>query len=151
MLRTRRSLLAIALATTFVSLPVRGDDKDLLKGGGVGAPPNLFIVFGNTQTMTQTLTFTGSNFSTFDGDADSPGSKLGAAKRVIRQFVADQHTKFNIGLTAFSRPPNLGSTTINRKHWVYAPVTVDFPSETWGEPIGTLERWGTLGEGPCTN
>ena len=142
MLRSRRSLLAIALATTLVSFPARGDDKDLLQAGGGGAPPNLFIVFGNTQTMTQAITFTGNNFSTFDGDADSPGSKLGAAKRVVRQFVADKHTSFNIGLTAFSRPPNLGSTDINRKHWIYAPVAVDFPSETWGEPIGTLVHGG---------
>jgi Tfp pilus tip-associated adhesin PilY1 len=148
--RARYLLLALGVISAVVQ-PVLGDDKDLLKGGGGGAPPNLYIVFGNTQTMTQAITFTGSDFSTFDGDADSPGSKLGAGKSVIRQFVAQQHTFFNIGMTAFSRPPNFGSTTINRKHWIYAPVAADFPSETWGEPIGTLERWGLLGEGPCTN
>ncbi len=148
---TRRRLLAIALAISFASFPAFGDDKDLLKGSTIAAPPNLYIVFGNTQTMTQTLTFTGSNFSTFDGDADSPGSKLGAAKRVIRDFLAQRHGSFNIGMTAFSRPPNTGSTSISRKHWIYAPLAVDFPSETWREPIGTLERWGTSGAGPCTS
>src|SRR5512132_104074 len=108
--RARYFLLALGIVSAAVQ-PVLGDDKDLLKGGGGGAPPNLYIVFGNTQTMTQAITFTGSDFSTFDGDADSPGSKLGAGKSVIRQFVAQQHTFFNIGMTAFSRPPNFGSTT----------------------------------------
>ena len=147
---TRRRLLAFTLAISFASVPLFGDDKDLLKGGGGGSPPNLFIVFGNSRTMTQTLSFTGANFSTFDGDADSPGSKLGAGKRVIRQFLADHHTRFNVGLTAFSRPPNFGSTNINRKHWSYQAAAVDFPAETWKEPAGTMERWGVLGEGPCT-
>ena len=96
MLGTRRNLLALALALAFASVPVFGDDKDLLKSSTSGAPPNLLIVFGNSQTMTQTLTFTGTNFSTFDGDGDSPGSKLGAAKRVIKQFVSDRHASYNI-------------------------------------------------------
>jgi Tfp pilus tip-associated adhesin PilY1 len=148
---TRRRYLALALAISFASFPAFGDDKDLLKGSEISASPNLLIVFGNSQTMTQTLTFTGSNFSTFDGDADSPGSKLGAGKRVIKQFLFERHTQFNVGMTQFSRPPNTGDTEINRKHWVYAPVAVDFPGETWAEPIGTLERWGVGGEGPCTN
>ena len=115
---TQRRLLCIALAISFASVPAFGDDKDLLKAGGGGAPPNLFIVFGNTQTTTQAITFSGTNFSTFDGDADSPGSKLGAAKIVVRQFLADNHTLFNVGMTSFARPPNLGSTSISRKHWV---------------------------------
>src|SRR5437879_11462218 len=96
--RARYFLLALGIVSAVVQ-PVLGDDKDLLKAGGGGAPPNLFIVFGNTQTTTQAITFTGSNFSTFDGDADSPGSKLGAAKNVVRQFVSQQHTFFNIGMT----------------------------------------------------
>src|SRR5947208_12582600 len=152
MLRHARCFLLALGVISAVVQPVFGDDKDLLKSGDAsGTPPNLYIVFGNSQTMTQTLTFTGVNFSTFDGDADSPGSKLGAGKRVIRQFVADHHTVFNIGMTAFSRPPNTGDTKIDQKHWIYAPVATDFPAETWGEPIGTFERWGKFGEGPCTN
>jgi hypothetical protein len=71
--RARYFLLALGIVSAVVQ-PVLGDDKDLLKGGGGGAPPNLFIVFGNSQTTTQAITFTGTNFSTFDGDADSPGS-----------------------------------------------------------------------------
>src|SRR2546426_2209969 len=95
--RARYFLLALGIVSAVVQ-PVLGDDKDLIKSGsGSGTPPNLLIVFGNSQTMTQTLTFTGVNFSTFDGDADSPGSKLGAAKRVIRQFISDHRTTFNIG------------------------------------------------------
>ena len=147
---TCRRFLAFALAISFASVPLFGDDKDLLKGNEVGAPPNLYIVFGNTQTMTQTLLFTGLNYSTFDGDADSPGSKLGAAKRVIKDFLGERHTSFNVGMTQFSRPPNTGDTDIKRKHWVYQAAAVDFPAETWKEPAGTMERWGVNGEGPCT-
>jgi Tfp pilus tip-associated adhesin PilY1 len=143
-------LLALGIVSAVVQ-PVLGDDKDLLKGGGSGAPPNLLIVFGNSKTMTQTLSFTGVNTSTFDGDADSPGSKMGAAKRVIKQFVADRHGTYNIGLTGFARTAAVNAVSITQKHWVYAPLTVDFPGETWAEPIGTLERWGVKGEGPCTN
>jgi hypothetical protein len=148
---TNRRLFAVALAISFASVPAFGDDKDLLKGGGGGAPPNLFIVFGNTQTTTQAITFTGTNFSTFDGDADSPGSKLGAAKIVVRQFLADNHTLFNVGMTSFARPPNLGSTSISQKHWVYQSLDLDFPNDSFQEPVGTLSRWGPFGEGPCTN
>jgi len=148
--RARYFLLALGIVSAVVQ-PVLGDDKDLLKAGGGGAPPNLFIVFGNTQTTTQAITFTGTNFSTFDGDADSPGSKMGAAKIVVRQFLANFHTQFNVGMTAFARPPNLGSTKITKKHWVYEALDVDFPNDSFQEPVGTLSRWGPQGEGPCTN
>src|SRR5437660_1548467 len=127
--RARYFLLALGIVSAVVQ-PVLGDDKDLLKVGGGGSPPNLFIVFGNTQTTTQAITFTGANFSTFDGDADSPGSKMGAAKSVIRQFLADHHTQFNVGMTSFTRPPNLGSTKITAKHWVYQALDVDFPNDS---------------------
>jgi len=147
--RTTRLLLVFCLAV--VSRPATADDKDFLRPEGTKAPANLMIVFGNSQTTTQAITFTGTNFSTFDGDADSPGSKLGAAKKVIKQFITDFHTTYNIGLTGFARPPNFGSTTINRKHWVYQSLDVDFPNDSFKEPAGTLERWGTSGEGPCTN
>jgi len=148
--RTTRLVLVLCLAV-MMSRPAAGDDKDFLRPESTRVPANLLIVFGNSQTMTQTMSFTGVNFSTFDGDADSPGSKLGAGKNVIRQFVSDFHTTYNIGLTGFSRPPNLGSTSIAQKHWVYESLDVDFPAEPFKEPIGTLSRWGTFGEGPCTS
>jgi hypothetical protein len=157
MTRYLRLFLALALVA-MTSLPAAADDKDFLRPQGSNVPPNLLIVFGNSQTMTQTLSFTGANFSTFDGDADSPGSKLGSAKRVIQQFVSDNHTLYNIGLTTFAHDPNAGSVDVEQKHWVYAAVgtavrglnTVDYPGDSFAEPVGTLERWGPNGEGPCT-
>jgi hypothetical protein len=145
------------------AMPAGADDKDFLRPVGDKVPPNLLIVFGNSQTMTQPISFLNpSVYSTFNGDADSPVSKLGAAKKVIRQFVSDHHTEYNIGLTGFSRPPNLGSTDINRKHWIYEALETDFPNDSFKEigrdesavPLptpGTLHRWGPLGEGPCTS
>src|SRR6266498_89179 len=121
MTRYFRLLLALALVAV-TSLPAAADDKDFLRPESARVPPNLLIVFGNSQTMTQTMSFTGVNFSTFDGDADSPGSKLGAGKNVIRQFVSDFHTTYDIGLTAFSRPPNFGSTDVFRNARAVGPL-----------------------------
>jgi Tfp pilus tip-associated adhesin PilY1 len=144
----RRVGFAIAIASAAFSFwePARADDKALLKR--TTAPPNLLIVFGNSQTTEQPIL---GNASAWDGDGDSPASKMGAAKRVIRQFVFDKRGFFNVGLTSFSHDPNAGSIGITGKHWLYAPLTTDFPSETWKEPAGTIGRWGKNGEGPCTN
>jgi Tfp pilus tip-associated adhesin PilY1 len=145
----RQRVFAIAGVCLFGVLraqTARADDKDLLKRGSV--PPNILIVFGNSQTTNQPIL---GSTSAWDGDADSPTSKLGAAKRVIRQLVFEKGTSYNIGLTTFAHNPNAGSIAIYGKHWLYSPLTVDFPSETWKEPAGTIERWGVQGEGPCTN
>ena len=146
-LRVSASLLLVLL----VAVPVGADDKDFLRPAGDKVPPNLLIVFGNSQTMTQTISFTGTATSTWDGDGDSPASKLGSAKRVIKQFVTDHGTEYNIGLTSFSHDPNAGSVDIERKHWVYEAVDTDFPLDEFKEVAGTLSRWGDFGEGPCTS
>ena len=55
MLRHARCFLLALGVISAVVQPVFGDDKDLLKSGDAsGTPPNLYIVFGNSQTMTQT-------------------------------------------------------------------------------------------------
>ena len=146
--RFRSLLLVVVTALVSLSFPraAAADDKDLLKR--LTAPPNLLLVFGNSQTMEQPIL--GSS-SAWDGDADSPASKLGAAKRVVKRFVNDTRGNFNVGLTTFAHAPNAGSITISGKHWLYAPLTEDFPLDSWKEPIGTVGRWGRSGEGPCTN
>ncbi|MFN2632101.1 MAG: pilus assembly protein [Thermoanaerobaculia bacterium] len=144
-LRIRRAAFAAFAALGVLhARALLGDDKDLLKRGSV--PPNVLIVFGNSQSTNQPIQ--GSS-SAWDGDADSPSSKLGAAKRVLRQFVADKRGNFNVGLTSFAHNPNAGSISIYGKHWLYSPLSDDFPSESWKEPAGTIERWGPGGEGPC--
>src|SRR5437868_14426215 len=84
------------LALWMASAVAIADDKDLLKKGS--APPNVLIVFGNSQTTHSPIQ---GATSAWDGDADSPGSKLGASKRTVRQFVNDKHGLFNFGLTSF--------------------------------------------------
>ena len=108
----------------------------------------MLIVFGNSQTTEQPIQ--GSS-SAWDGDADSPASKMAAAKAVLRHFISNKHTTLNIGMSAFSHGPDAGSVTLTGKSWLYSPLTVDFPNQSWKEPAGTIERWGTQGEGPCTN
>jgi Tfp pilus tip-associated adhesin PilY1 len=141
-----RSLSASTAALLLLSGALLADDKDLLKSNA--APPNLMIIFGNSQTLQQPIL---GSTSAWDGDADSPGSKMGAAKRVIKQFVNDRVAVANIGLSTFAHDPNAGSIRIFGKHWVYAPLITDFPLEPWREPAGTINRWGKSGEGPCTN
>jgi Tfp pilus tip-associated adhesin PilY1 len=146
MLKFRRlaaSALFLLLATT-----ARGDDKDILRR--TSAMPNVLIVFGNSQTTQQTISTVGASNYAWDGEGDSANSKMGLSKEVIKQFVAD-YPKVNFGLTTFAHNPNAGSISASRKHWLYAPTAVDFPHETWNEPVGTVERWGDLGEGPCTS
>jgi len=144
---SRRGLaVLLALAAPFLPPAARADDKDLLVH--TTAPPNLMLVFGNSQTTQQPLD---SATSAWDGDADSPASKMGASKRVVARFVRDKSGQYNFGLTSFSHNPNAGSITIFRKHWLYAPMTADYPSESWQEPAGTIERWGNLSTGPCTS
>ena len=142
----KRLLLFAGLALGISSAVATADDKDLLKKGA--APANLLIVFGNSQTTEQPIQ---GSASAWDGDADSPASKLGAAKTVIKQFILDKHASYNIGLSAFSHGSSSSNVAVTSKHWLYSPIAVDFPNETWKEPIGTIERWGPLGEGPCTN
>ena len=139
-------LLLAGLAVWITSAAAVADDKDLLKRGTT--PPNLLIVFGNSQTTEQPIQ---GNTSAWDGDADSPGSKMGAAKAVLRQFIQDKRGSYNIGLTGFSHGQNAGTVILGGKHWLYSPITEDFPLDSWKEPIGTIERWGVHGEGPCTN
>lgn len=143
----RTSFVVLLTAVVFLASDgARGDDKDLLKRGS--APPNLLIVFGNSQTTQQPIL---GSASAWDGDGDSPASKMGAAKRVIRRFVQEKRGLFNMGMTTFSHDPNAGSISLRGKHWLYAPLTTDYPSESWREPVGTIGRWGRSGEGPCTN
>jgi len=141
-----RSLSVSAAALLLLSGALLADDKELLKTSA--APPNLMIIFGNSQTLQQPIL--GSS-DAWDGDADSPGSKMGAAKRVIKQFVNDRTAVANIGMSTFAHNPTAGSIQIFGKHWLYAPLVTDFPLEPWREPAGTINRWGKSGEGPCTN
>jgi Tfp pilus tip-associated adhesin PilY1 len=150
MMRRTRLLISLSLAV-MTALPVAADDKDFLRPTGEAVPPNLLIVFGNSQTLTQTISFTGTATSTWDGDGDSPASKMGSAKRVVQKFIADHSADYNIGLTSFSHNPNAGSVDIARKHWVYEAMETDYPSDSFQEPAGTLSRWGPAGEGPCTS
>ncbi len=140
----KRLLLLAGLALWISSAVATADDKDLLKSGS--APPNVLIVFGNSETTAQPIQ---GSASAWDGDADSPSSKMAAAKAVLRQFILSKHTSFNIGMSAFSHGGDAGSVTLSGKHWLYSPITVDFPNQPWKEPIGTIERWGLNGEGPC--
>jgi len=140
----KRLFLLAGLVLLMSSAVATADDKDLLKAGS--APPNILIVFGNSQTTEQPIL---GSASAWDGDADSAFSKMGAAKQVLQRFINAKSSTFNIGMTSFSHNPNAGSITISGKHWLYSPLSVDFPNQTWKEPIGTIERWGPNGEGPC--
>src|SRR6266536_4740386 len=126
---SKRFLVLAGLTLWMASAAATADDKDLLKPGT--APPNLLIVFGNSQTTEQPIE--GSS-SAWDGDADSPGSKMGAAKAVLKQFINAKSSTLNIGLSAFSHGGSASNVglALNKgalgKHWLYSPLSVDCPA-----------------------
>ena len=143
-------LCAVALLTPFAS---HADDKDILKR--TAAKPNLLIIFANSTTTMQSLAggpIVSDYPATYqwDGEADSFYSKLGASKRVLRQFVALHESDMNIGMTRYSNSGG-GDAKIFGKHWLYTPMTTDFPQDlgAFAQPAGVVERWGRSGEGPC--
>ena len=95
----RRVGIAIALASTALAFgqSARADDKDLLKRST--APPNLLIVFGNSQTTEQPLM--GSS-SAWDGDGDSIASKMGAAIAVYLSALFDERFEGPARILRFS-------------------------------------------------
>jgi len=115
----RLRILTTLVLVLISAVPAGADDKDFLRPVGDKVPPNLLLVFGNSQTTTQAISFLDPTvFGTFNGDGDSPVSKLGAAKKVVRQFISDNHTDYNIGMTGFSRHPLMGSPAIFLTHWI---------------------------------
>ena len=125
--RTAAARLAVGLFVFLVAARSPADDKDLLVRAS--APSNLMIVFGNSQTTQQPIL--GAS-SAWDGDADSPASKMGAAKRVVAQFTRDKADQFNFGLTTFSHNPNAGSISSRMVRSGITPrVAPSFTRRTW--------------------
>lgn len=143
-------LCAVALAAAPAAL---ADDKELLRRTTAGAP-NILIIFGNSQTTTNPLDALTDNAAAWDGDADSPYSKMGLSKRVLRDFVRAKGGVANFGLTRFASNPNAGAISLAGKHFLYqnaADIVVTAGAASLTIPAGVIWRWGKYGEGPCTD
>ena len=150
----RLLLLSIggALALTASGL---ADDKDLLKKGL--APPNVMVIISNASAMKYMPYVQGQTPSLPpDGQyQDSPVSKFGLMKGVLRQVVQQNSWRFNFGLSWYS----YHQESVAHKYWSYQltsnvtipGATFDFPNDGFQEAMGTYEEWGTLGNGPIAS
>lgn len=145
------ALAAAALLALLVPLAARADDKDLLKRQAV--KPNILLIYGNSQTTSNPLDALSANARAWDGDADSPNSKMGLSKRVVRRFVQQRVGAANFGLTRFASAPNAGAISFTQKHFLYQnidPLTLSGSGNTFTLQRGVIWRLGPKGEGPCT-
>lgn len=144
--------VAAALLALLVPLAARADDKDLLKRQSV--KPNILLVFGNSLTTANPLDALSDGARAWDGDADSPNSKMGLSKRVVRRFVQQRTGAANFGITRFSSAPNAGAIAVTSKHFLYQNIdtfTLTGGGNKFELPRSVVWRFGPKGEGPCTN
>jgi hypothetical protein len=120
--------LALALATLLAGTAV-ADDRDFLRK--LAAPPNLIFILDTSGSMVGSPEEPGiqmnSNvpYGMVPGGGDDYYSRMGIAKRVIREFLADV-TDANYVLAGYAQEhPADGSNPIPNKHWVYEAVDQD--------------------------
>src|SRR5450830_1697109 len=101
---TARSRVAMFLLAGVIggALPGLADDKDLLKQGS--ANPNVMVIISNTNSM-QYLPYVQGTTPTVPPDGqyqDSPVSKFGLAKGVLREVIQLNSFRFNFGISWYS-------------------------------------------------
>jgi hypothetical protein len=120
--------LALALAALLAGTAV-ADDRDFLRK--LSAPPNLIFILDTSGSMVGSPEEPGfqmnSNvpYGMVPGGGDDYYSRMGIAKRVLKEFLADV-TDANYVLAGYAQehPADL-SNPIPRKHWVYEAVDQD--------------------------
>ena len=120
--------LALALAALLAGTAV-ADDRDFLRK--LSAPPNLIFILDTSGSMVGSPEVPGfqmnSNvpYGMVPGGGDDYYSRMGIAKRVLKEFLADV-TDANYVLAGYAQePPADLSNPIPRKHWVYEAVDQD--------------------------
>ncbi len=114
-------LLAALVAGTAVA-----DDRDFLRQ--LAAPPNLIFILDTSRSMVGSPEEPGKvnnalvGYGMVPGGGDDPYSRMGIAKRVLREFLTDV-TDANYVLAGYAQaPPADGSSPIPTKHWVYEGI-----------------------------
>ena len=120
--------LALVLAALLAGTAV-ADDRDFLRK--LSAPPNLIFILDTSGSMVGSPEEPGYQMNSrvpygmVPGGGDDYYSRMGIAKRVIREFLADV-TDANYVLAGYAQePPADLSNPIPTKHWVYEAVDQD--------------------------
>jgi hypothetical protein len=114
--------LALALAAG-VAGSLGADDKDFLRERS--APPNLIFILDTSKSMVGSPEAPGRvdgakvTYGMVPGAGDDPYSRMGIAKRVLREFLEDI-SDANYALAGYAQAqPSDGSNAVPQKHWVY--------------------------------
>ena len=120
--------LALVLAALLAGTAV-ADDRDFLRK--LSAPPNLIFILDTSGSMVGSPEAPGYQMNSrvpygmVPGAGDDYYSRMGIAKRVLREFLADV-TDANYVLAGYAQePPADLSNPIPTKHWVYEAVDQD--------------------------
>jgi hypothetical protein len=117
--------LALAMAALLAGTAV-ADDRDFLRK--LAAPPNLIFILDTSKSMVGSPEEPGYQMNSIvkygmvPGAGDDPYSRMGIAKRVLREFLGDV-TDANYVLAGYAQaPPAAPGWPIQTKHWVYEGI-----------------------------
>jgi hypothetical protein len=104
------------------------DDRNFLRQ--LNAPPNLIFILDTSGSMIGTpeepygAARAAFPFAMVPGGADDPYSRMGIAKRVLKDFLEDVDANYVLAGYAQGRPPD-PEFPVPRKHWVYEAIGVN--------------------------
>jgi hypothetical protein len=119
--------LALAVAALVAATAV-ADDRNFLRQ--LNAPPNLIFVLDTSGSMIGTpeepygAARAAFPYAMVPGGGDDPYSRMGIAKRVLKDFLEDVDANYVLAGYAQGRPPD-PELPVPRKHWVYQTIGVD--------------------------
>jgi hypothetical protein len=119
--------LALAVAALIAGTAV-ADDRNFLRQ--LNAPPNLIFILDTSGSMigTPEEPLTADRppvpFAMVPGGGDDPYSRMGIAKRVLKDFLEDVDANYVLAGYAQGRPPD-PEFPVPRKHWVYEGIGVE--------------------------
>jgi hypothetical protein len=119
--------LALAVAALMAGMAM-ADDRNFLRQ--LNAPPNLIFILDTSGSMVGTPEEPGvvdnaaAPFAMVPGGGDDPYSRMGIAKRVLKDFLEDVDANYVLAGYAQGRPPD-PALPVPRKHWVYEGMGVE--------------------------
>jgi hypothetical protein len=134
--------LALAVAV-LIGGTAAADDRNFLRQ--LNAPPNLIFVLDTSGSMIGTpeepfgAARSAFPFAMVPGAGDDPYSRMGIAKRVLRDFLEDVDANYVLAGYAQGRPPD-PEFPVPRKHWVYEAIGVDDGGSYRSDRFHLLEK-----------
>ncbi len=119
--------LALAVAVLMAGTAA-ADDRNFLRQ--LNAPPNLIFILDTSGSMIGTpeepygAARAAFPFAMVPGGGDDPYSRMGIAKRVLKDFLEDVDANYVLAGYAQGRPPD-PEFPVPRKHWTYEGIGVE--------------------------